>query len=241
MKKVAIHQPHYFPWLGYLDKMAKVDEFVVMDEVQLTDRSPMVRNKFLQANGSSTLLSVSVDKKGYREKKMSEILLSDWVRIGSKHLTFFELNYKKTPGFDEVMSYVEPILGGDYTRLLDLELASMDALRSVYDIQTPLVFQSEISSGDMGKNNDLILNLCLSSNADVYLSGNGAREYMIDDDFNNKGIRVLYQDFEYPYYPQRNQSEFVPNLSALDLAFQCGIDEARDVFYSNMRVEGNDQ
>ena len=40
MKVVAMHQPHYFPWLGYLDKMVKTDEFVVLDEVQFTDGSP---------------------------------------------------------------------------------------------------------------------------------------------------------------------------------------------------------
>ena len=66
MKVVAIHQPPYCPWLGYLDKMAKADEFVVLDEVQFTDRSPMHRNKFLQLNGEAKLLSLSVCKKGYR-------------------------------------------------------------------------------------------------------------------------------------------------------------------------------
>ena len=68
MKTVAMHQPHYFPWLGYLDKMAKADEFVVLDEVQFTDGSPMSRNRFLQVDGEAKLLSLSVEKKGYLGK-----------------------------------------------------------------------------------------------------------------------------------------------------------------------------
>ena len=75
--KVAIHQPHYFPWMGYLDKMAKADKYIVLDEVQLEDRSPMVRNKFLQNNGEEHILGLSIRKKGYREKMTKEIELSD--------------------------------------------------------------------------------------------------------------------------------------------------------------------
>ena len=63
MKTVAIHQPHYFPWLGYLDKMAKANEFVVLDEVQFADGSPMSRNRFLQVDGKAKLLSLSIEKR----------------------------------------------------------------------------------------------------------------------------------------------------------------------------------
>lgn len=235
--KVAIHQPHYLPWLGYLDKMAKSDTYIVLDDVQLTDRSPMLRNRLLPLGGEASFLSVSVQKHGYREKRTREIELSDWTEVRRKHLKFLELNYKKTPYFDEIMPFVEESYAEGFATLLELDLATMNLMRMFFGIEVPLVLQSSLDYDDKVKNSDLMLSLCQAVNADVYLSGNGAKKYMDDESFVAQGIRVLYQNFEQPTYAQYRQDVFVPNLSALDICFQLGMQGARKVFWENMKSE----
>ena len=61
---VGIHQLHYFPWMGYLDKMAKSDAFVLLDEVQLNDASYMFRHTLLDKNGEKKYITIPFNKKG---------------------------------------------------------------------------------------------------------------------------------------------------------------------------------
>ncbi|MBK8887840.1 MAG: WbqC family protein [Saprospiraceae bacterium] len=43
IKTIAIHQPNFFPWLGYFYKMSKADVFVFHDNVQITKSGPTRR------------------------------------------------------------------------------------------------------------------------------------------------------------------------------------------------------
>ena len=56
---VAAHQPSYLPWLGYFDKMAKVDRFVVMDDLPYEPQNFQNRNR-IKVNGGANWLSVPV-------------------------------------------------------------------------------------------------------------------------------------------------------------------------------------
>ncbi len=234
MMRVAIHQPHYFPWLGFFDKMAKVDKFVVLDDVQLTDRSPMVRNKFLEKPSREKYLSVSVQKKGYREKKTSEILLNEPEKTLKKHQNFILLNYSKHPYFEEIYEKLKFIFSKQYSRLLDLEMDTILIGRKLFDIHVPMVFQSELCYDRSAKNSDLMLSLCQCLDADLYLSGNGARAYMDIEEFKKRHIKVAFQEFTYPVYPQYKTESFIPNLSAMDLLFNCGIEQSREIFWNNV-------
>src|SRR5213592_31505 len=52
---VAAHQPHYLPWLGYLDKLAKADLFVVMDDLQFEMQNFQNRQRLKLAGGPTWL------------------------------------------------------------------------------------------------------------------------------------------------------------------------------------------
>jgi hypothetical protein len=232
---IAIHQPHYLPWLGYFDKMVKADKFIILDDVQLTARSPMQRNKFIDRRGREALLSVDLYKKNYLEKKTRDIKLNYEGKWNKKHERFLLLNYNKHPYFDEIWPVIEKVFQQIYDYLLDMEMDITTIMRSFLDIHTPIIMQSGLPYDIGAKNKDLMLDLCKCAGATVYLSGKGAKSYMNDDSFNDVGIQVLYQEFSYPEYEQMNSPRlFVPNLSALDLLFNCGIEKSRKIFRNNI-------
>ena len=69
-----------------------------------------------------------------------------------------------------------------------------------------------------GKKSELVLSQCKALGADVHLAGNGAREYLDINRFEQEGVKVVFQDFKHPTYPQLN-GEFTPNLSIVDYLF----------------------
>jgi hypothetical protein len=82
-----------------------------------------------------------------------------------------------------------------------------------------------------GHSSDLILNLCKEVGATRYISGIGGRNYLKEGDFEDAGIEILYQPPVLPEaYPQTfPQVDFIGDLSAIDILFNCGT-KWRDYF-----------
>ena len=74
-----------------------------------------------------------------------------------------------------------------------------------------------------------LIDICRLVGADTYLSGAGGHKYLEQAEFEKAGIRLVFQNFRHPVYPQRSTgtgAAFTSNLSALDGLFNCGGGEA---------------
>jgi len=228
---VSIHQPSYFPWLGLLNKIDSSDIFVLMDDVQLTDRAFQHRNIFLSNNGQKHMLTIPIDKKNYRNKSIKELMISgdDWQK---NHKRFLVDNYKKYPFFEEIYSQIDFIFSKKYIFLLDVLMDSMISILNMFSIDTQIILQSNLDYDKNIQKEELIVGILKSLNSDsiTYLSGIGAKVYQEKKNFSKEGIELTYQDFDHPIYNQyKNKNDFIAGLSALDILFNIGIEESKKV------------
>lgn len=221
---VAIHQPCFLPWLGYLDRMLQADLFVVLDHVQFERRNYQNRTRVL-LDGQQHWLTVPVVQRSQQEriveKQIDNPPADEKKWWGSKLHQTLRHAYRDAPYFDLYAPELQEILESRQERLVDLNHSMLNFVRKVLDIRTPLLNSSTM--GVSGARSELILDICRVAGADTYLAGmGGSRQYLDQEAFAAAGIDIVWQDFRHPVYAQRSDGDFVPGLSVLDLLFNHG-------------------
>jgi hypothetical protein len=218
---VAIHQPHYLPWLGYLHRMAQVDMFIVLDHVQFERRNRQNRSE-IRLEGEARWLTVPVLQRSQKELIVDKLIdNSDPRPWGGIHFSTLRYAYRDAEHLRDYVGALRQILEARWERLVDLDRAMLDLLRDAFDIRTPLVRSSEL--GAAGAKSELILNLCRAAGADALLAGfGGSRRYLDVEAFAREGVAVRWHEFTHPVYRQCGPQAFIPGLAAVDLLFNCG-------------------
>ena len=216
---VAIHQPHYLPWLGYLHRMARADLFIVLDHVQF-ERGNYQNRTQVRVNGAPHWLTVPVQQRSQKERIVEKAIDNSqpWTL---KHFETLRRAYGGAGFFGTYATDLRAIYEREWERLADLNACTLEFMRDALDIRTPLVKSSEL--GVEGAKSELVLNLCQAVGASTLLVGlGGSRNYLDRAAFAAAGIGLRMQAFTHPAYPQRGGSPFTAGLSALDLLFNCG-------------------
>lgn len=222
---VAIHQPNFLPWLGYFDKLARADVFVLLDSVQFprSGHGEWMNRVRLLVQGRPAWATVPILRRGVQAIRDVEIdETQPWRR---KLLRTLETNYGRAPFFEETYAVVNDVLDLETDNLADLNVHAVERLAAFLGLDDADVLRS--STLDVhGEGSDLLAEITRAVGGTVYLSGDGADEYQREESYEDRGLELRYQQFDHPTYGQ-NAEEFFAGLSVVDALMACGRDGVR--------------
>ena len=229
---LAAHQPAFLPWLGYLDKMAKADVFVLMDDLQYEAQNFQNRNRIKLCSGTAWL-TVPLRRGTQSERICDKQICNDgnpkqhWQRRAWRTLL---ANYRRAPHFPRYADELEHVFARPWERLLDLDIHVLELARKWLGIRARVVRSSSLALA--GTKTSRIVDMCQKMKARAYLTGSGGSQGYLDTELlGRNGIAVVWQSFAHPIYPQRfGEVGFLPNLAFVDLILNCG-PAARDILF----------
>jgi len=216
---VSTCQPFFSPFPAFFYKAYLSDVMIILDEVQFPMRATWItRNRFKNDQGA-LWVRIPVWKKGLGLQQVSEVRICHEGNWRKKRLAGLKTSYANAPYFREHRDMVEEMFLGKFEKLVDLNLTIIQYLKKHLRIDTPLILQSDL--GIVAKGNDLLIEICRKVQASAYLAQAATSKYLDPDLFADAGIELNFFAPPSPVYPQL-WGDFIYDLSAFDLLFNCG-------------------
>lgn len=216
---ISTHQPYFSPFSGFFYKAYLSDIFVILDTVQFPRGATWInRNRF--KNDQGTLwLTVPVWKKGLGLQRIDKVRICHEFPWIGKHLASLKTAYARAPYFSNYMPFVEKAYQTGFEKLLDLNLKLIRYFFRQLNIQSEIKLLSELEIQSTG--HQLLIEICKCLGGATYLSQQATDKYLDRYFFRQEGIALKFFKPPACVYPQL-WGRFIPNLSILDLLFNCG-------------------
>ncbi len=216
---VSANHLYFAPFPGFFYKAHLSDVLVLLDEVQFPRGTTWItRNRF--KNDQGTLwMTIPVKKKGLGLQNINAVRIYHEGHWARKHLASFKNAYANAPYFADHINFLEKLFSEKFEKLIDFNLEIIHYLIKCLKIDTKVVLLSEL--GVQTRGNQLLIDICRVMGASRYLAQSPAQKYLNPDLFRDAKIKLAYFKLPVIIYPQLWGS-FIPNLSALDLVFNCG-------------------
>ena len=169
---VTIHQPNFFPYYPFFQKMEDANIFVILKHCQFEKNN--FQNRF---NKDDKWYTMSVNKgldpiwtKTYLNPE------KDWMRIKNM-----------LPEYKNVLKIFDDCVDENLSRM---NSNIIFRIRDILNIDTEIVFDYHTEL----KGTERLVDICLRNEATTYISGISGSKYLDLSQFDKNGIRVVFQD-----------------------------------------------
>ncbi len=229
--RISVMQPHFMPYPGLFNLIAHCDKFVFYLDAKFELQSWQCRNRIRTDTGWK-FLTVPV-RNGKTPQIIRDVEISyekDWI---TTHLKTLKQYYGKVHYFKKYYELIEQIYVRKYVRLYDLNIAFIRLFMACLDIHTEFAHSDHNPSFQKLNATEKLALICDEHDADIYISSVGGQKLYTKEAFKKHGIDLkwmIYPDYEYTQLKTRARDFFIPELSILDMLFNCG-PKSKDFIY----------
>ena len=225
--RAFIHQPYFLPWLGYFNRLAHVDNFVVLDNVQYCVRYYHNRTRIRSSNGEILWATIPVGQ-GHFRSKIYDVEAISWEET-KKTFEKIKATYISSAYFRVYWPQIQRTIEESFPNLLKININCMKTILELIDIRIPnITLASDYYFGD--DRTERLIQICHSTNSEELLMGPVSWECHDIQRIQNENIRLLKHDFFecHPHYLQR-AGNFLAGLSIIDPLFEVGEKQTRQM------------
>ena len=235
--KLGIMQPYFFPYIGYFQLIKAVDTFILYDKVQYIKKGWINRNRIVEVNRADRIISVPVKHIAITQL-IAETEIDNSVKWQHQMIKIIEFNYKRSPFFDEIFTFIKPLLSIPYQQISQLNSYTIQAIASFLDIKTNIItedkrldsVENDLSGieSDENRKTRRVLSICKKFNAKAYVNPIGGVDLYSKSNFKVSDIDLFFVKTKAYHYQQFGET-FIPHLSIIDVLFCCGLEKTKEL------------
>jgi hypothetical protein len=216
MKKTAIMQPYFLPYIGYWQLIHSVDEFVVYDNIQFTKKGWFNRNRILDGD-HDRLFTIPIKKDSDYLNVNERFLSDDSQNEIMRTLRIIQNTYRKAPYYADAYPVVEACFLGTDKNLFSYIYNSIKLMCTYLGIDTKITISSNVDiDHEALKAEQKVLAICKATGTEMYVNAIGGMELYNKEVFMSQGIDLRFIRSKDVTYEQFGNS-FVPWLSIIDV------------------------
>lgn len=217
--KVAIMQPYFMPYIGYISLIKHTDRFILFDTVQFIRHGWIERNRMLKQSEGWQYIQVPLIKENGRETKIMNVRINNAEPWKKKMLSQIQHYKKVAPHYYGVMRLLNEVFESEYEDITSLNKASLEAVCRYLGFPRELEVFSKMNLqiDPVNAPDEWALNICKAlPDVTHYLNPIGGTEFFDRSKYERAGIPIGFQQMEITEYDQKRPI-FEPGLSILDV------------------------
>lgn len=225
VRRTAIMQPYFLPYVGYFQLIDAVDVFVVYDNIKYTKKGWINRNRMLRDGQSATFslpLKRAPDALDVRDREIAPDFR------GGTFLAQVRGAYRRAPHFEPTYALLERIMATEERNLFWFIERSIRQVCGHLGITTEIRRSSEVPSDGGLRGQDRVLAICEAIGTDLYMNAIGGLELYSPEAFAARGMELRFirsRPLEY----EQSGADFVPHLSILDVLMFNPLPTVREI------------